>query len=115
MFSVEIKAQNPIIQTIYTADPASMVYKDTLFLFTGHDEDKSTWFIMKNWHVYSTIDMVNWTDRGECLSLKDFKWASRDAWAGQCIERNGKFYWYVPMNQANGRGMAVGVAVSDKP
>lgn len=115
LFSVEIKAQNPIIQTIYTADPASMVYKDTLFLYTGHDEDKSTWFIMKNWHVYSTTDMINWTDRGECLSLKNFKWTSRDAWAGQCIERNGKFYWYVPMNQANGRGMAVGVAVSDKP
>ena len=26
-------AQNPIIQTHYTADPAPMVYKDTLFLY----------------------------------------------------------------------------------
>lgn len=107
-------AQNPIIQTIYTADPAPMVYKDTVFLYTGHDEDHSTWFDMRDWHVFSTTDMVNWTDRGKCLALGNFNWASKNAWAGQCIERNGKFYWYVPMTQRNGR-MAIGVAISDKP
>jgi len=107
-------AQNPIVQTIYTADPAPMVYKDTLFLYTGHDEDRSTWFVMKDWHAYSTTDMVNWTDRGIPLSLKTFAWADKDAWAGQCIFRNGKFYWYVPVN-AKGAGMSIGVAVSDKP
>ena len=32
-------AQNPIIQTKYTADPAPMVYNDTVFLYTTHDED----------------------------------------------------------------------------
>ncbi|HSC36921.1 MAG TPA: family 43 glycosylhydrolase, partial [Chitinophagaceae bacterium] len=106
-------AQNPIIQTIYTADPAPMVYKDTLFLYTGHDEDSSTWFTMKDWHVYSTTDMVNWVDRGSPLSLKTFTWATKDSWAGQCIYRNGKFYWYVPVNTKN--GMSIGVAVSDKP
>ena len=109
-----LKAQNPIIQTIYTADPAPMVYKDTVFLYTGHDEDKSTWFTMNDWHIYSTTDMVNWTDRGTGLSLKNFDWAVKDAWAGQCILRNGKFYWYVPIN-AKGLGMSIGVAVSDHP
>lgn len=108
------KAQNPIIQTIYTADPAPMVYKDTVFLYTGHDEDKSTWFTMKDWHAYSTTDMVNWTDRGSPLSLKTFSWAVKDAWAGQVIFRNGKFYWYVPIN-AKGQGMSIGVAVSNSP
>lgn len=110
-----VHAQNPVVQTIYTADPAPMVYKDTVFLYTGHDEDKSTWFVMKDWHTYSTVDMVNWTDRGSPLSLASFSWAKKDAWAGQCIFRNGKFYWYVPMNQSNGQGMALGVAVSDTP
>ncbi|MGE5521205.1 MAG: glycoside hydrolase family 43 protein [Candidatus Dadabacteria bacterium] len=109
-----ILAQNPIIQTIYTADPAPMVYKDTVWLYTGHDEDKSTWFTMKEWRCYSTTDMVNWTDHGSPLSLKNFTWAEKDAWAGQCIYRNGKFYWYVPIN-AKGRGMSIGVAVSDRP
>ncbi len=108
-------AQNPIIQTLYTADPAPMVYNDTVFLYTGHDEDTSTWFTMKDWRCYSTTDMVNWTDRGSPLSLKTFGWAKKDAWAGQCIFRNGKFYWYVPMNQQNGKGMAIGVAVSSSP
>ena len=36
------KSQNPVIQTVYTADPAPMVHNDTLFLYTGHDEDETT-------------------------------------------------------------------------
>lgn len=112
--AITASGQNPIIQTIYTADPAPMVYKDTLFLYTGHDEDKSTWFVMKDWHIYATTDMVNWTDKGVGLSLKTFDWAIENAWAGQCIYRNGKFYWYVPL-KAKGLGMSIGIAVSDKP
>jgi hypothetical protein len=108
------RALNPIVQTIYTADPAPVVVGDTLYLYTGHDEDKSTWFTMKNWHVFSTKDMVNWTDHGSPLSLKTFSWVKDSAWAGQTIEREGKFYWYVPMEQTTG-GMAIGVAVGDSP
>src|SRR5215204_848855 len=64
------QAQNPVIQTIYTADPAPMVYKDTVYLYTGHDEDKSTVFVMKDWHCFTSTDMVNWTDRGSPLRFK---------------------------------------------
>ena len=39
-------AQNPIIQTKYTADPAPMVYNDTVFLYTSHDEDDAFGFQM---------------------------------------------------------------------
>lgn len=49
--------QNPIIQTIYTADPAPLVHNDTVWLYTGHDEDSSTWFTMKDWRLFSTTDM----------------------------------------------------------
>ena len=109
-------ADNPIIQTRYTADPAPLVHNDTVYLYTSHDEDVlvRNFFTMNDWRCYSTTDMVNWTDLGSPLSYKDFSWARGDAWAGQCIYRNGKFYYYVPMNRKNG-GMAVGVAVSDKP
>jgi len=31
------KAQNPIVQTNYTADPAPMVYNGTVYLYTSHD------------------------------------------------------------------------------
>lgn len=115
MLSLMDGPNNPIVQTVYTADPAPIVHNDTLYLYTGHDEDRSTWFVMKDWKCYSTTDMVNWTDRGTPLSLKIFSWAGKDAWAGQCIFRNGQFYWYVPMNQSNGKGMALGVAVSNSP
>jgi len=107
-------AQNPIIQTIYTSDPAPTVYNDTVYVYTGHDEDGSTWFTMNEWRVYSSTDMVNWTDLGSPLNYRSFNWASGDAWAGQCIERNGKFYYYVPVTQKTG-GMAIGVAVSNSP
>jgi hypothetical protein len=107
-------AHNPIIQTCYTPDPAPMVYNDTVFLYTGHDEDGSTWFTMNDWHVYSSTDMVNWTDRGTPLSLETFAWADKNAWASQCVERNGKFYWYI-CAEGPGTGMAIGVAVSDSP
>lgn len=110
------KAQNPIIQTSYTADPAPMVYNDRVYLYTSHDEDETVknFFTMNDWKCYSSADMVNWTDHGTILSYSDFDWARGDAWAGQCIYRNGQFYFYVPVNQKDG-GNAIGVAVSDNP
>jgi len=110
------KAQNPIIQTNYTADPAPMVHNGTVYLYTSHDEDNTVknFFTMNDWRCYSSTDMVNWTDHGSILSYKVFEWSRGDAWAGQCIYRNGKFYYYLPVNQKNG-GNAIGVAVSDSP
>ena len=108
-------ADNPIVQTNYTADPAPMAYNGRLYLHTTHDEDVtvSNFFTMNDWRVYSTVDMVNWTDHGSPLSYKTFTWGKGDAWAGQCIPRNGKFYFYVPMN--NCCGTQIGVAVSNSP
>ncbi len=109
-------ADNPIVQTNYTADPAPMVYDGRLYVYTTHDEDVTVnnFFTMNDWRVYSTTDMVNWTDHGSPLSYKTFSWAKGDAWAGQCIPRDGKFYFYVPVTQKNGGG-AIGVAVATSP
>src|SRR4051794_38989058 len=114
MFPAAAKADNPIIQTIYTADPAPLVYNGRVYLYTGHDEDNSSYFTMKDWRVWSSSDMVNWTDHGSPMSLATFSWAGSDAWAGQTVYRNGKFYWYVPMRMTNG-SQAIGVGVSDSP
>ncbi|MDG4785321.1 family 43 glycosylhydrolase [Micromonospora sp. WMMD1102] len=109
------RADNPIVQTIYTADPAPLVHQGRVYLYTGHDEDGSTYFTMRDWRVFSSADMVNWTDHGSPMSLATFAWASADAWAGHTIYRNGKFYWYVPVkNRSTGR-MAIGVGVSESP
>jgi hypothetical protein len=107
-------AQNPIIQTSYTADPAPMVYNGKVYLYTSHDEDNSTWFTMDDWRLYTTEDMVNWTDHGAILSYKDFDWAQKNAWAPQCIERDGKFYMYVPITDRQGKN-GIGVAVANSP
>ncbi|MDD3561406.1 glycoside hydrolase family 43 protein [Petrimonas mucosa] len=109
----EAPPQRPIIQTKYTADPAPMVYNDTVFLYTSHDEDDAMGFKMEDWLLYSSTDMVNWTEHGAIASLKDFDWVPYDngAWAVQCIERNGKFYLYCPMPG----GVGIGVLVADTP
>lgn len=109
-----LKGQNPFVQTNYTADPAPMVYNNKLYVYTTQDEDESTWFTMDNWRLYATDDMVNWTDHGVVLSYSDFSWAKMNAWAPQCIERNGKFYMYVPITTIDNKG-AIGVAVADSP
>lgn len=114
-------AQNPIIKHIFTADPAPIVYRDTVFLFTGHDTASvsATNYKMPDWHIFSSKDLVNWKDHGAALSPKTFSWATGDAYAAQCIERDGKFYWFVSTfhkkdDRSNG-GAAIGVAVSDHP
>ena len=107
---------NPIIKDIYTADPAPMVYGDTLYLYTTHDEDelKDDFYTMYDWRCFSTKDMVNWTDHGCIFSLSDISWADDRAWAPQAIERNGRFYLYCPVHKRDG-GMARAVGVSDSP
>lgn len=110
-----LAAQNPIVQTCYTTDPAPMVHDGTLYVYTGHDEDRADFFWMQEWRVYSTTDMVNWTDHGSPLAIESFEWADDRAWAAQCIERNGKFYWYVCLHSKLTNAMAIGVAVGDSP
>ena len=108
-------AQNPFVQTWFTSDPAPMVHNGTMYVYTGHDEDNADFFWMQEWRVYSTNDMVNWQDHGSPLALESFSWADDRAWASQCIERDGKFYWYICAHSRLSNGMAIGVAVSDTP
>ncbi|MFD2744705.1 MULTISPECIES: glycoside hydrolase family 43 protein [Sphingobacterium] len=114
-FMQQVNAQNPIVQTSYTADPAPLVYNDKVYLYTGQDEDQSTWFVMNDWRVYSSDDMVNWTDHGVVISASTFEWAKGDAWASQCVERNGKFYFYSTVTSRYNGKPAIGVAVADSP
>lgn len=108
-------AANPIVHTWFTTDPAPMVSDDRLYVYTGHDEDGADFFWMNEWRVYSTDDMANWTDHGTVADLGDFAWADDRAWAPQAIERNGKFYLYIPAHSSLTGGMAIGVGVSDSP
>ena len=118
--TANLLAQNPIICDRYTPDPAPYVHGDTLYLFVDHDEDVTLngYFTMKDWLLYSTVDMVNWTYRGTPLTSATFSsWAKQDndCWASQCIERNGKWYWYVTATIKGEAYPGIGVAVADNP
>ncbi|MGW0480153.1 family 43 glycosylhydrolase [Nonomuraea sp. NPDC003214] len=115
LFPSAAGADNPIVQTIYTADPAPLVHDGRVYVYTGHDEDGSTYFTMRDWRVYSSSDMANWTDHGSPLSLATFAWADANAWAGHVAHRNGRFYWYVPVRDRASGSMAIGVAVANSP
>jgi len=116
-----LRAQNPSIRNVFTADPAPLAYRDTLFLYTGHDTAsvQETNYKMPDWHVFATTNMVDWKDYGKCLSPKTFAWAAGDACAAQCLYYHGKFYWFVSTfhksDQASKGAAAIGVAVSDRP
>lgn len=114
---VAAHASEPVIQTRFTADPAPMVHDGTVYLYTGHDEDDATGFKMLDWRLYTSTDMVNWTDKGAVASLKTFPWAvqSNDAWAPQIIERDGKFYFYASISNPGSPKNVIGVAVADRP
>lgn len=96
MSGVSLWAQSinmPIIQTKYTADPAPYVHGDTVYLYTTHDEDYSEGFMMKDWLLYTSTDMVNWQDHGVVASLKDFPWYKGGQW---CMGRMcGRTQWQV--------------------
>ncbi|HTG38128.1 glycoside hydrolase family 43 protein [Sphingomonas sp.] len=108
---------NPLFRERFTADPAPLVVGDTLYLYVGHDEARGKeMFTMREWLVYSTKDMRHWTDHGPIMKPTDFKWAIKDAWASQVIERDGKFYLYATVRHDDThKGNAIGVAVSDSP
>ena len=105
-------AQKIVITTNYTADPAPYVHGDTVYLYTTHDEDNADGFMMYDWLLHTSTDMVNWTSHGAVASLGDIKWSTKTngAWAEQVIERDGKWFMYVPIH-----GNGISVLVADNP
>jgi hypothetical protein len=122
-FGVSLLAQNPIIKGQFTADPTARVFDGKVWLFASHDiispvEPERKWFCMEDYHVFSSEDLVHWTDHGVILDQKDVPWGNPQGysmWAPDCVERDGKYYFYFPNGTKAGRGFGVGVAVADRP
>lgn len=113
--ALTVHAENPVVQSSFTPDPAPVVFDGVLYFYCGEDSEEDNGFYnMTDWHCFSTTDMVNWLDHGVIMYPEDFEWAEPgSAWAAQCIERNGKYYLYVTVTTDGGR--AIGVAVADSP
>jgi hypothetical protein len=68
--NTKLSAGNPIITSIFTADPSAHVWPayDRLFLYASHDIFPAQGCnLMDQYHVFSTDNMVDWIDHGEIL------------------------------------------------
>lgn len=116
-------AQNPVIRDQYTADPTAKVFDGKVWLYPSHDiispvEPERKWFCMEDYHVFSSENLIDWTDHGVIVDQKDVPWGNPQGysmWAPDCIERGGKYYFVFPNAPVEGRGFANGVAVADRP
>jgi len=120
-----IAQSNPFIKHMYTADPSAHVWADgRLYVYASHDITPPRGCdLMDEYHVFSTDDMINWTDHGEILRADQVPWGqplrnnAKFMWAPDCAYKNGKYYFYFPHPSADpwGRNWKIGIAVSDKP
>lgn len=118
-----LSSQNPVINHCFTADPTARVFNDKIYMYPSHDivspvERLKEWFCMEDYHVYSSENLVDWTDHGVILSQERVPWVEPESysmWAPDCVYKNGKYYFYFPSQPRGQKGFSVGVAVSDNP
>lgn len=107
-----LHAQNPIVPDQGLNDPHIHIFEDMAYVYASHDKSvDNNMFIMEDWWVWSSPDLVNWTKRS-VLNPKDTyigKPYSR-CWATDAAYKNGKYYWY--FSEGNEQ---TGVMVSDTP
>jgi hypothetical protein len=127
IFTHGVKAQNPLIRDQFTADPSARVFNDSVYIYPSHDirampwHGRAGWFCMEDYHVFSSKNLTTWIDHGVILSQNKVPWADSSAysmWAPDCIDHNGKYYFYFPTvakEGVNGKGFTVGVAIADHP
>lgn len=114
--SMSLEFNNPVITHKFTADPATLVYNDTVYLYVGHDQSppNRNGYEMHEWLIFSSTDLVNWTEH-DPVPVSSISWARDDAWAAHTIERDGKFYWYVTVEHDSIHGKSIGVLSADHP
>lgn len=105
-------AGNPIVPGVGLCDPHGVVYGDRVYLYATHDfSPENTGFVMKDWWVWSSDDLVNWKQEGVLKPEDTFLKKPFDScWAGFGATKNGKYYWYFSAGPRE-----VGVVVSDSP
>ncbi len=117
-------ATNPLITDQFTADPTARVFEGKIYVYPSHDikappeyKGRPNWFVMQDYHVFSSENLTDWTDHGVILTQTGVPWTNPTAyamWAPDCVYKNGKYYFYFPAMARSG-GMKIGVAIADKP
>ena len=123
-------AQNPLIMDQFTADPSARVFEGKIYVYPSHDipagpgKGRANWFVMEDYHVFSSENLVNWKDHGVIVHQERVPWVNPTGyamWAPDCVFKNGKYYFYFPAPRKpaapgrRGGGSRLGVAIADKP
>jgi GH43 family beta-xylosidase len=112
----------PLISSIYTADPSAHVFNGRIYIYPSHDtatgipeDDLGSHFDMRDYHVLS-MDSIGGpvTDNGVALDIKNVPWAGRQMWAPDAANANNRYYLYFPVKDKKDV-FHIGVAISDKP
>ncbi len=114
--------KKPLINDLYSADPSAHVFNNKIYIYPSHDEDEDIenndngdQYNMKDYHVYEMADTQTLPrDCGKVLDLKDIPWASKQVWAPDCVEKDGKYYFVFPARDKNGM-FRIGIATGDNP
>jgi GH43 family beta-xylosidase len=65
--------------------------------------------------VWSSDDLYNWKKEGPAYTIGPKSWGIKQYWAPEVIECGGKYYMYYSALWPKGKGLRIGVAVSDDP
>ena len=107
---------NPLLENHhYVPDAEAHVWNDgRLYIYGSYDIRGALSYCSTQYHVFSTDDLVYWTDHGVSLESHQIPWMqpSRPLYAPDCAYRDGKYYLYFCYADPVGRE---GVAVSEKP
>jgi hypothetical protein len=112
----------PLISTIYTADPSAHVFNGKIYIYPSHDieagipeNNNGDHFDMRDYHILS-MDSIGGkvTDNGVALDKKNIAWAGRQLWAPDAAYKNGIYYLYFPLKDKQDI-FRIGVATSTKP
>ncbi len=114
---------NPLSRLHSAADPDVQVWDGVVWMYSSQDRNmdssihKAHYDAMDGYHVFSSTDMINWTDHGEILHSADVSWAWEKGgflWAPGSARKNGKYYLYYPLKNKEGQ-WRIGVAIGDSP
>ena len=109
---------NPAIAGFY-ADPEILYSEKTNRFYIYPTSDGYSGWGGYTFNVFSSPDMVNWTDEGSVLDLStdQVSWATGNAWA-PCIEEkmiDGHYKYFFYFSGNAGASKQIGVAVADNP
>lgn len=74
-----VLAQNPLIRDQFTADPTARVFQGRVCVYPSHDVNCGTeWFCMKDYHVFSSKNPVDWVDHGVVVDQEKVAWVDTE-------------------------------------